>query len=175
MMSDPAFLLAMRLCLATLFGVSATHKILHLGGFVRTVGDYGLLPANCVDAAAFGLVSAEAALGVSLLSPLYAMGAIGAALLFCLYGFAIGVNLIRGRKDFSCGCSFAGQSAMVHPWMVLRNLALAAIALGLGVMSPATRSLTGMDMMIVAAALSAFCLLYLCLEIILALPRSVRP
>ena len=49
--------------------------------------------------------------------------------LFVLYTAAIGINLVRGRRDFDCGCG-GPAATRLHPGLLARNGLLIATALG---------------------------------------------
>jgi Methylamine utilisation protein MauE len=54
----------------------------------------------------------------ALLLPWSAIGAGGA---FLLFGFAVGLNLLRGRRDIPCGCFSLEEEHQLNWWMVARN------------------------------------------------------
>ena len=142
---DPAIDLAIRACLALLFAAAAVHKLRDLARFGATMAEYRLLPPALARPASLAVVAAELAVATALvLSPARAAGYTGAATLAALYAVAIGVNLLRGRRDLDCGCLGAGGRETISWWLVGRNLVLVAVALA-GVTPPAVRSLGWID------------------------------
>jgi len=133
-LQDPDFLRSLawvaRACLAALFAAGLWHKARGFREFITAVGQYRVLPAPLVPAAAATLVVAEAVVLAGLLSPPMppAPFAWGAAFLLTLYGLAIAINLGRGREAIDCGChGFSGRQRIAG-WMVVRNLLLATLA-----------------------------------------------
>ncbi|MDE2003411.1 MAG: methylamine utilization protein MauE, partial [Betaproteobacteria bacterium] len=63
------------------------------------------------------------------------LAASGMVALLLVFSVAVTINLVRGRRDVDCGCfGPAGTSnAGLSGWIVLRNLALAAMAAALWV------------------------------------------
>jgi hypothetical protein len=142
---DPAIDLALRSCLALLFAAAAVHKLRDWARFRATVLEYRLLPPPLVLAASVAIVVAELGVATALvLPPARAAGSTGAATLASLYAIAIGVNLLRGRRDLDCGCLGAGGRETISWWLVGRNLVLVAVALA-GVTPAAARPLGWID------------------------------
>jgi hypothetical protein len=165
---DAAVCLALRLGLAALLLVACAHKLRDPAGFRRALADYRLLPARAAGGAAAGLALAELGLAAGLLWPAgAARAALGAAALFVLYAAAIGVNLVRGRREIDCGCAGPGARRPLAGGLVARNgvLALAALAAAL----PATpRALVWLDAVSVAGGVAVAALLYLAVDATLA-------
>src|SRR4029077_15900034 len=106
------------------------HKLRDLPRFVATLADYHLLPGGLVPAGAAVVVAGELGGAVALVVPgLRGAGLLAAAVALLLYGGAIGVNLVRGRRHIDCGCAGPAVRRPISGWLVGRNAALAAAAL----------------------------------------------
>ena len=81
------------------------------------------------------------------------------AVLLLVYTLAIGINLLRGRRDIDCGCGGPARRQTLSGWLVARNLVL--MVLGLGCFMPVTaRVLYWMDFVTIGLGVLAFLLLY---------------
>jgi uncharacterized membrane protein YphA (DoxX/SURF4 family) len=130
MQIDPIVAWILRVCLAALFATAALHKVREPRAFAATIADYRLLPAVLVAPAAIGLVGVEGFLTLAFLLETEhpAVGGVAATLL-ALYALAIALNLARGRREIDCGCLGPAGAQSLSPGLVVRNLALAAVAL----------------------------------------------
>ena len=129
MATDPAIALALALGLAALLAASALHKARTLPSFVEVVRHYRLAPDFAAPFLAILIAALEAALAAGLLAPgMRALAGIGAAALFALYAGAIGFNLMRGRVDIDCGCSFGPSGDRLTPALLARNVVLVLAA-----------------------------------------------
>lgn len=164
---DPLIRLVTALCLALLFGTAAVAKIRDLRRFRATLADYALLPPVLLTPFTWLVPALEGLLALAWLAgfggPLLA-GA--SAALLAGYAAAMAANLLRGRTDFGCGCSF-GKDDRVTWWLVLRNAVLAVAALP-AAMPVGDRSLGGADFALAGAALPALVLLYLAAQQLIA-------
>lgn len=159
-MIDPVVELSLRLALSLLFAAAAWHKISDLRRFTATVRDYELLPATWASLAAWVLPIAEASIAAGLLyDPTRKAASAAAAAMLVLYAVAITVNLARGRREIDCGCFASSSRTPLSPWLLARNLVLAAAA-GVLVWPSRERSLLWIDWMTVAAALIVLVLLW---------------
>lgn len=147
-MIDPLLQHLLGLGYGGLLLTAATHKALAPVDYAATLGEYRLLPASWSRPAAMLLAVAEAALGCAWLS---GAGRNGAALattaLMLVYAAAIAANLLRGRVHIDCGCGFGRPAAGDQPlswWLVVRNVALAVLAL-LGVLPGSLREIGAYD------------------------------
>ena len=104
---DPAIQAALRLGLALLLLGAVRHKVGDLTRFRAAVSDYRMLPAWATNAGAALLLAAELGVGVALLVP----GTGGAAALLTLYSFAIGVNLLQGRRTSTAAARGPARAA----------------------------------------------------------------
>ena len=156
---DPALGGAASAALALVFAHAAWHKLRDLGAFTASVAAYELVPAPLAALAATQLVVCEAVLFGTLLLPRARMGAAIAALaLLALYSGAIAVNLARGRRDLDCGCTGPALRQPLSGWLLARNAALGALALG-AALPQAPRALGAVDALpISGAALALFAL-----------------
>ena len=148
---DPTIDLTIRAALGLLLGVAAWHKLHDPRRFTATLGEYRLLPARFVPAAAGCVVLAEMGAVVALvLWP--RCGAAAAATLLAVYGSAIAVNLARGRRHIDCGCGGPAARREIGAWMVGRNALVAVAALVAALVPVATRELVWLDACTVVAA-----------------------
>ncbi len=167
-MLDPAVSLVLRGGLALLFAAAAAHKLRDPGAFREAVAAYELVPGALVSSFALVLPLVEAATALTLLVPGGGpLGGTAAALLLLLYGAAIGVNLVRGRRDLDCGCLGAAARRPIGGALLVRNAILAVAALAC-TRPVAARPLVWLDAATVALGVAALGLLYVAVERLLA-------
>ncbi len=124
--------LTLALALATLFASAAAHKLHARERWPAVLRQYRLLPEVLVAPVAALLPLTEALAAAALLWPrTSAAGALFIAALLLAYAYALAINLRRGRTSIDCGCLGAQRRRGIAPWMVGRNLLLAAAALAL--------------------------------------------
>ena len=157
---DPTIDLTLRTALALLFVVAATHKLRDVAAFQATVADYRLVPEALAGAVALGVPLAEIAVALLLVAPgASALGKIGAAGLLVVYGTAVGVNLVRGRRHIDCGCAGPHARRPIGWGIVVRNALVAAAALAaLARVHP--RPLVWVDALTVSGAVLALAALH---------------
>jgi hypothetical protein len=176
-LADPAVHLTIASAIALLFLSAALAKLRALAPFAATVAAYHLLPERLSVISAPLLPLFELAVGGALLmsGARPAAALMGSALLL-LYALAIGINLIRGRRDLDCGCMGPGQRRPITPFMIWRNVALAAVLLIL-LLPEAPRRLGLLDASTVLFALAGVSCLYLALDRLLGdlAPRARTP
>ncbi len=173
-MIDPVWSLALRSVLALLLVSTAVAKLRDLGGFSATLAGYRLLPAALARPVATGLVAAELALALGLWLPsLRALCALGIAVLLSLYGLAITINLVRGRRDIDCGCGGPFGRQTLSEALLLRNALLVGAALA-SALPVAPRALGWLDLWTLVAVVAATALLYSAANALLARPVLVR-
>ena len=123
---------------------SSTAKLVQaLNTFEQVVRSYALLPDSLAPVVARVLPMLELVLGSTLLivgpnGIATALTSFVAATLFVVFAAAIAINLLRGRRDLSCGCWGLTQNRL-HAGLVVRNglLSVLCIALaGEGVSAP---------------------------------------
>ncbi len=152
---DPVVGLTLRASLAVLFLTAAVHKLRDPRSFRATLAAYRLLPAALVPAAAAVVALAEVATALLLSIPGWSVagGVLGAGLL-TLYGGAMAINLVRGRRDIDCGCVGPSAYRPIGWGLVVRNVMVAAA--GLATLLPVDgRALVWMDLFTVGAATAA--------------------
>ena len=157
--TDPVAVGAVVGALALVLFAAAWHKVTQAEVFAAALQAYELVPVGAVLAVGRALPLVEAAIGIGMLVPLTRQPAlIGFAALMLLYAGAMGVNLLRGRRQIDCGCG--GESHPLSWALVLRNAVLAALALA--VSGPTSqRGFEWLDGMTLVAGVLAFYGLYL--------------
>jgi hypothetical protein len=165
---DPVVDATLRAALALLFGAAAMHKLRDLRRFRATLADYQLVPLRFVPLVALGLAGIEAIAAATLVAtPARRATALAAAALLLVYGAAIGINLVRGRRHIDCGCAGPAASRPLSGWLVARNVLLAALALaGTAPLQP--RPLLWIDGFTVVAASVVLAALYASFDRMLA-------
>lgn len=117
--------------LSGIFLSTALSKQSKMEEHVAIVADYQILPKGMVRPFAIGEVYVELALAVLLLigslrDSLMPWAALGSLLLLAVYSAAIWTNLLRGRREISCGCGGVAGNHRLSWKLVLRNLVLMA-------------------------------------------------
>jgi uncharacterized membrane protein YphA (DoxX/SURF4 family) len=159
---DPAIGLLISLGVALLFARAVAHKLRDLPQLRETFAAYDVLPAAAP--VAWLLPVLELGIAVGLLLPVCRVYAAGAALpLLLIYASAITLNLWRGRSDLSCGCGGPSERARIAPWMVIRNLVIAA-ATAATLLPWQSRELVFTDAVTVSFGLATLALVYQILE-----------
>lgn len=132
MPTDPLILATLSWFLAVLLMSAAIGKLRHRQEFEGVVANYRLLPRALVRPVALGLPVVELGLAAGLLVPaLREPAALTVAALFAILGIAMGINLIRGRREIDCGCFRATFRQHLSWWLVVRNGVLAVMAISL--------------------------------------------
>lgn len=127
-----------------LWAVAATHKLLDWPLFREQLNDYHLLPPRTLLPVALVLLMLEILTCITWLVPAWRLPAVAlSTFISMLYAAAMGTNLVRGRRSLDCGCGGAPQA--VRPALVMRNLALALLAMLAAQFS--TERLTGLHAM----------------------------
>jgi hypothetical protein len=171
---DPAIAAILRAALALLFVAAAIHKLRDLHAFRVALGDYELVPWPLTGLVAPGLVAAELAAAVGLLSPwARPWGFAGATGLLALYTAAIAVNLLRGRRSIDCGCFGPALRLELGAGLVARNALLIAGALA-GLLPVAPRVLTPLDALPVVAGVVFLSFAYAAASRLLANAPALR-
>lgn len=165
---DPVLAWLLRGGLGLLFALAAWHKIRDATAFRAVLADYRLLPRAVVSPAAFALPAVEAGVAAGLFVPRLAhAAALAGAALLALYGGAMTINLVRGRRHIDCGCGGpAGRRALGFP-LIARNALLATAAFA-STLPVSERPLFWVDGFTLAAGLAASALLYAALDGLLA-------
>lgn len=177
-MLDPVLSWITALCIATLFGSAAAHKLMDWHGFLGVIRNYRLLPSPLLLPAALLVVTLECAAVLALLLPSSRVG--GSLLTACLlgtYSAAIGINLRRGRRNIDCGCLGAGRRQRMTGWLVARNLGLAAMAMVAG-LPKTSRILGALDVVTITCTVTTMAVLYVIFSTLSGVAASrvgVRP
>lgn len=128
--TDPVIVLGLGLLLSWLCLDAGAQKLRDPSFTAITIDDYRLLPEGAGKWLAHPLAIFELCLGVLILLPLSRVPAlIGAAVLLLVYGTAMTVNVLRGRRDIDCGCAGPGQGQRLGVPLILRNALLAVAGL----------------------------------------------
>lgn len=118
--------------LVVVFAIAGVSKLRALDTFAGVVYNFRLLPQALVDPVARALPFLEVAVAVALLLPITRdFAAWCAAILLAIFTLAVVINLIRGRREIDCGCFSSELAQRISGWLVLRNIALASMALWL--------------------------------------------
>jgi uncharacterized membrane protein len=164
---DPAIGSLLILNLAALFGFAAFHKMKAPREFEEAFRAYRIVPGRAAHAISRVLGWLELATGLGLLIPFSrVLACLTAALILLTYACAIGINLVRGRRDLDCGCGPARDRRPIASWMLGRNGAIAAAAL-LATLPWSARTMGAVDLFTVLAGTAAFALLYASLDALL--------
>ncbi len=160
-MLDPAAGYLLVLCGALLFATAAVHKLRGLWLFTEAFVAYRVLPAAWARDLAWVVPCLELAIAAALaLEPNHRAAVLAAIVLLLAYATGIAFNLARGRRDLDCGCGGYGNRRLIAPWMVWRNLIIAA-ALGIAALPWASRVAGPSDFLTVAGGLTVAAMLYL--------------
>jgi uncharacterized membrane protein YphA (DoxX/SURF4 family) len=130
LLRDPVLIWTAKLVLAALFGASGWAKMREWSAFTGVVANYRLLPGALVPPVAAVVPVAEVLVALGLLQdPSRPYAAAGAIALLALFSLAMGINLGRGRTEIDCGC-FGSLLRQRLSWgLLVRNGALALLAL----------------------------------------------
>ena len=106
--TDPVAVGATVGALALILFAAAWHKLSDREVFAGALQAYQLLPAGAVGTLAHVLPAIEIGLGIGVLIPASRQAALlGVAVLLTGYAVAMGINLLRGRDEIDCGCSWS--------------------------------------------------------------------
>lgn len=180
---DPLLILTVRLGIGALFAAAFAHKFARFAEFEGTLTNY-LKGMGFIGPRLFGgaivrplaglVLLAEAIIVlISVLPQLLPFPGVLAALVLAGYALAMGLNLARGNPLPDCGCSWGKTPQPIGAGLVLRNMALALIALLAGAATNA-RALDGLDYVSAAVALLVFTLAYAAINQLLTLTDSNR-
>ncbi|MGC6328302.1 MauE/DoxX family redox-associated membrane protein [Rhizorhabdus sp. FW153] len=174
-MIDPFIAFSVRGALAALMLAACVHKLRDLTGFRQALDDYRLLPAFGLPAIALLLPLIEGASAVATLLGSVA-GPIAIASLLLLYAGAIAINLRRGRRTIDCGCLAFGKTGQpIRAAMVLRNLALAVLAILVATAPSGGRPLIWIDWIGLTCTVATAALLYAIMEAAMQTAREIKP
>ena len=158
---DPAINLVAALVLSYVFVLAGLHKCRAPGEFATTLANYRILPEGLNRQAVYLVPVIEIMTGVALLIPATAqLASFSAGALLCIYIAAIGINLLRGRRNIDCGCGGPAQKQTISEWMIARNGLLLLLAFIAGsAIEP--RALVWLDWLIIIMATVMGCLFYI--------------
>lgn len=165
---DPASALGVRLAAALFFGWAAIAKGRDLARFRAALAGYQLLPRFLLHAVALLIPSTELAIALALpFAALAPWPQLAGAALLLVFAAAMAINLVRGRREIDCGCSFGATDKGLRWSGVARNVVVAAaIVLGGSDGAPASLLqfasgiLTGFAVLALVAAADAISALY---------------
>lgn len=165
---DPILVLIANYCVACLFLIACYGKLNAFGVFQATLADYELVPPALVGVCASLIVILELGIGIGALVRASAPPAMltGAGLLL-VYAAAIGINLVRGRRDIDCGCTGPATQQLLSGWLILRNTSLAGLAL-VGAATTTGRTLQAADFVLIGIALLGAMSLYAAINQLMA-------
>jgi hypothetical protein len=159
-MLDPAFGYLIIAGTALLFASAGAHKLQDLARFAEAFAAYRVLPEALARRLAWLIPSLEFCVAASVLwEPTRRAAAAAAIAVLIAYASGLELNLRRGRRDLDCGCGTARDRRAIAPWMVWRNLILAA-AVGVSVLPWSHRSLSVTDLLTLVGALTVGVTLY---------------
>jgi len=128
----PHLLTLCRWLLAAVFLTSAGGKLRDRRAFASIVMDYQILPKRWVRPFATVLPWVEGAVALMLLLGMGTkIGAALSGLLLFSFAFAVGLNLLRGRKDLNCGCAGARHKQKISGKILVQNTLLSLLGLPL--------------------------------------------
>ena len=166
-MLDTLLQLTLALALAALFGAAALHKLRAREQWPTIVRHYRLLPELLAGPVALLVPLTEALAAAALLwQRTRVAGALAVAALLLAYACALAINLGRGRRSIDCGCFGSQRRQGIAPWMVGRNLVLAALALVL-LLPTNGRALSAAELSLALASVVTLAFLYPVLQIVL--------
>lgn len=126
--SDHYVLLFIRTFTALVLLVAGISKLGGRREFIETVRNYRLLPEGLSIFVGRWIPILEVMIGISLLlGILIPLTTFATAALFILFGIAVAVNLLRGRRNISCGCFGPQQNRPLTRILVARNMIFAVL------------------------------------------------
>ncbi|USG67271.1 DoxX family membrane protein [Brevibacillus ruminantium] len=118
-------ILFLRVMLGTLFISAAVTKIGDLEKYTLIIKEYKILPEFTLYLFVRFKLVAEITTGVFILVGLYLpFMYLIACFLMLLYTLAITINLLRGRREISCGCGGMAGNHQLSWTLTIRNLAI---------------------------------------------------
>ncbi len=123
-----ALAMGIRTLVALVFLTAAIGKMRHWAQFQGVIANYRLLPDVLIAPVTYILPPVEAVLGSALLLNLaYPWPDVAAMGLLVLFATAMGINVLRGRRDIDCGCFQSALKQRLSWIFVLRNAVLALL------------------------------------------------
>jgi uncharacterized membrane protein YphA (DoxX/SURF4 family) len=135
MFSDQYLVLLARTFVALILLAAGVSKLGKRREFIEVVRDYKVLPESLAGVFGRLLPFVEVFVAACLLGGvLMPWSALAAAGLFLSFGVAIAINLLRGRRDISCGCFGQHDHQLTWP-LFMRAIFLACLSLVTGRLS----------------------------------------
>jgi uncharacterized membrane protein YphA (DoxX/SURF4 family) len=157
---DPIIPVTSALILSYIFVVAGVHKFRDLVEFRSTLENYQVLPMFLLSLFVYLVPILELLTGFALLVPVTSeFAAVSAGVLLFMYLFAIGINLVKGRRAIDCGCGGTGQKQNISEWLLLRNGVLMFFAYCVTA-SVQGRALIWLDWVVAILATVIACLFY---------------
>lgn len=146
---------------ALILMIGAIDKLRDRELFEAIVENYRVLPPGPASRwfAALLPVAEIATAGMLLWPSMRGTGALAAVALLSMFSLAIALSLLRGRRDVDCGCGGASGRQTLAWWLIVRNAALALLAL-IGAGDGAVRDLAWLDAFTAVAGTLALLALY---------------
>lgn len=114
------------------------------------------------------LIGIEGGIGTALIVPgVREQAALAAACLLGLYFAAMALNIVRGRRQVGCGCSFHDRASALSGSHLVRNVVLVLLAV-VASMPDSGRMVGWLDAVQVTAAVLCLALIYLSADSLLA-------
>jgi Methylamine utilisation protein MauE len=160
--------------MAMLLTSASLHKWRELPQFELVLRAYRVVPDSWVIPLTRLIPTFEFAIAAGFAFPATrSRAALAGAALLLSYGGGIAINLWRDRLDLDCGCAGPGFRRPIAPWMVVRNVVLAALLVSAAV-PWATRPLALADSLTVGGGLAVVTFLYLSIDRLLGqiVPRG---
>jgi hypothetical protein len=135
MFSDSYLMTGCQTYTGMLLLASSLAKLASPWKFAEAVRGFELVPISVVPVVARSIPASEGLLGVALLlaavlrQSLLDLAAVLAMALFSVFGLAVAINLLRGRKKISCGCFASDEETEISWWLVGRNVLLVITAM----------------------------------------------
>ena len=125
------FIRVLRIILGALFLWAGLSKMPQIENFARIIDAFNLLPQILILPTAIILPYVEFLTGLSLLLGVKTRWSACVCLgLLCLFVIALGINIVRGVNDISCGCFGSGPDDTLSKALI-RNIALIAVCVPL--------------------------------------------
>ncbi|GAA6150663.1 MauE/DoxX family redox-associated membrane protein [Pseudoteredinibacter isoporae] len=140
-----------------LFLTAGLAKWRHAAYTAESITAYQLTPENWSASLAKCLAAVEIVLALALLIPMTRSAAVlVAAVLLLMYAFAMGINLLRGRKRLDCGCNGPDARQDISWWLIARNLVFVTLLVASLKLPYMVEAMTGLLALLCSAVLILF-------------------
>jgi len=164
---DPLLALTLALGLAALLAASAWQQLVRPREWLGVVRNYQLVAPALSSLAAASVTVGELIVAAGLLwPPARGRAGVACAALLGLFAGAMWINIRRGRTQIDCGCFGSRSIRGIAPWMLWRNVVLAACSLALALPRGA-RVLTALDLMVCVGCVATLGFLYPTVAVVL--------